>query len=98
MWQGFSRSGRAGLAGPRWIPDDPAMALARTALLAPLVRWASRRRFPVLLGLLLALLAVDFAVPDPLPFVDEALLALATILVGRVRRRDPPGSASGEDG
>jgi len=66
------------------------MALGRTALLAPLVRWASRRRFPVLLALLLALLAVDFALPDPLPFVDEALLALATILVGRLRRRDAP--------
>ena len=66
------------------------MALGRTALLAPLVRWASRRRFPVLLALMLVLLAVDLAVPDPIPFVDEALLALAAILIGRLHRREPP--------
>lgn len=66
------------------------MVIGRTALLAPLVRWASQRRFPVLLALMVALLAVDLALPDPLPFVDEALLALAAILVGRLRRKDVP--------
>ncbi len=63
------------------------MALARTAFLAPLVRWASRRRFPVLFGLVLALAAVNVFVPDPLPFVDEALLALVALLIGRMRKR-----------
>jgi hypothetical protein len=69
------------------------MAIGRTALLAPLIRWASQRRFPVLLALMVALLAVDLAVPDPLPFVDEALLALGAILVGRLRRKDAPSGA-----
>ena len=62
------------------------MALARNTLLAPLVRWASRRRFPVLLGLALALLAVDLAVPDAIPLVDEALLALTALLLARLRK------------
>jgi hypothetical protein len=68
------------------------MAAARTALLAPLVRWASRRRFPVLLVLTVALLAVDLVVPDPIPLVDEALLALGALLIGRLRKRDAPPS------
>ena len=67
------------------------MPLARNALLAPLVRWASRRRFPVLLGLVVALLAVDLAVPDAIPLVDEALLALAALLLARLRK---PAAAS----
>jgi hypothetical protein len=77
------------------------MALGRGALLAPLVRWASRRRFPVLLALTVALLIVDVAVPDPLPLVDEALLALGAILIGRLRKRggsDHPSAAEGDDG
>jgi hypothetical protein len=63
------------------------VALVRTALLAPLVRWASRRRFPVLLGLVLALLVVDLAVPDAIPLLDEALLALGALLLARLRKK-----------
>lgn len=74
------------------------MALGRTALLAPLVRWASRRRFPVLLLIVLVLLGVNVFVPDPLPFVDEALLALGALLLSRLRRRDAPDAVeAGED-
>jgi len=77
------------------------MAIGRNTLLAPLLRWASRRRFPVLLALMLALLVVDVAVPDPIPLGDEALLALGAILIGRLRRRgdagEPAGAAS-DDG
>lgn len=72
------------------------MAFGRTALLAPLVRWASQRRFPVLLLLMLALLGVNLFVPDPLPFVDEALLALGALLLGRIRKRPEPGQPDSE--
>ena len=40
----------------------------------------------ILAGLLLL---IDLVVPDPLPFVDEALLAVLTYLLAR--RRKPPG-------
>lgn len=78
---------------PKLARGGPALAVGRTALLAPLVRWASRRRFPVLFGLMLLLLAVDLFVPDPIPLVDEALLAIGALLVGRLRKRDVPEEA-----
>jgi len=64
------------------------VALGRTAVLAPLVRWASGLRFPLLLSLALALLAVDILTPDPIPLVDEGLLALGALLLARLRKRD----------
>jgi hypothetical protein len=52
-------------------------------------------RYPALFVLLAALTAVDFAVPDLVPLVDELGLLLLTLLVGRWKnRRDgtPVGS------
>jgi hypothetical protein len=72
------------------------MALGRTALLAPLVRWAARLRFPVLLGLVLVLLAVNLFVPDPIPVLDEALLGLGALLLSRLRKR-PDAVGPGAD-
>lgn len=68
------------------------MAWVRTPVLAWIVRWASGLRFPLLLGLTLALLGVNLFVPDPIPMVDEALLALGAIVLSRLRRRssEPP--------
>jgi len=71
----------------------------RSALLAPLVRYAGRLRFPVLLAVTVLLLAVNVVVPDPLPFVDEALLALAALLLARLRDRgEGAGTEPGPDG
>ena len=53
------------------------------------VRGAVRRvverfhlRFPGVFLLLLAITLIDFLVPDFIPFVDEVVLALLTILFG----------------
>lgn len=57
---------------------------------------AGRLRYPWVFGLLVAALTVDFFVPDPIPFIDELVLALLTVLVGSWRNRrqlqapDPP--------
>ncbi|MCE5233016.1 MAG: DUF6116 family protein [Mizugakiibacter sp.] len=56
----------------------------------PLVRrllgFAARLRHPQLFALVAALFLLDLLVPDPIPFVDEILLGLATLLLGRLRR------------
>ncbi len=53
-------------------------------------RLAPRMRFPHLFLILLGLFMVDLFVPDPIPFIDEILLGLLTVLVGMIRSRDNP--------
>ena len=48
---------------------------------------ASRLRFPQLFLLTATLFVIDLLVPDLLPFVDEALLGLATMLLGSWKAR-----------
>ncbi len=66
---------------------SPVTRALRAPLLAPIIRWASRLRFPWLLGLTVALLLVNLAFPDPIPFVDEILLALLAAVLGSIRKR-----------
>ncbi len=48
---------------------------------------ASRLRFPWLFALTAVLFVVTLVVPDPLPFLDELLLALLTLVFAGWRRR-----------
>jgi hypothetical protein len=50
-------------------------------------RFAAGLRYPSLFKLLLVLFVVDFFVPDVIPFFDEIVLALSTLLVGAIRKR-----------
>ena len=54
-----------------------------------LSRFIGRLRFPQLFVLAAILLGIDLAVPDIIPFLDEALLALLTAMLAMLRRRDP---------
>lgn len=51
----------------------------------------SRLRFPTLFGLIALLFLVDLLVPDFIPFVDEIILGLMTVVLGTLRekRREP---------
>jgi Family of unknown function (DUF6116) len=51
-----------------------------------LIGWASGLRFPQLLGLVALLFVLDLIVPDPIPFLDEALLGLLTLLFASWKR------------
>ena len=53
-------------------------------------RFAAGLRFPALFMLAASLFVVDLLVPDLIPFLDEILLALATLLLGSLRRRREP--------
>lgn len=48
-------------------------------------------RYPWLVLFFAVLTIVDLAVPDPIPVVDELLLALLTGLLATFRQRHPPG-------
>ena len=52
-----------------------------------LFAWLSRLRSWQLFLLAGALFAADLLFPDPVPFVDELMLGLTTLLLGRWKRR-----------
>lgn len=54
-----------------------------------LSRFIERLRFPQLFVLAAFLLGIDLVIPDVIPFLDEALLALLTAMLAMLRRRAP---------
>jgi len=57
-----------------------------------LLSYLESLRFPWLLLVTVALFVVDVFVPDVIPFVDEILLALVAVVLGRLKRKRPQGS------
>ena len=57
-------------------------AIRRTA-----TRRGRRLRFPTLFVLMALLFAIDLIVPDFIPFVDEIILGLMTVVLGLLRER-----------
>lgn len=56
-------------------------------LLGPILAYAGRLRFPVLFVITGSLFLFDLVVPDFIPFVDEMLLGLATLILSSWKRR-----------
>jgi hypothetical protein len=56
-------------------------------MFGPLLGFAERLRFPRLLLLTASLFVIDLAIPDLIPFVDEILLALLTLLLSRWKKK-----------
>lgn len=52
-----------------------------------LLRYASGLRFPKLLALTLVLFVLDLAIPDMIPFADEILLGLLSLLLTTLKKR-----------
>ena len=55
-----------------------------------LIAYLESLRFPWLLLVTAVLFLLNLFIPDALPFVDEILLALVAVLLGRVKRRKAP--------
>ncbi|MBO9664733.1 DUF6116 family protein [Dokdonella sp.] len=55
----------------------------------PLLRWAEGLRFPRLAMLTAGLFLLDLVIPDVIPFIDEILLGLATLLLTNLRQHKP---------
>ena len=67
------------------------MSVTKGTLLGLIERFAGELRFPQLFWLTLILFLLDVLIPDLIPFADEILLGLATLLLGSWKRRaDPP--------
>jgi hypothetical protein len=59
-------------------------------LLGPVMGFLSKLSFPRLFALTAALFAIDLVVPDIIPFADEVLLGLGTLLLANWRKRKGP--------
>lgn len=58
---------------------------------------AGRLKHPWLFALLAVLLLLDLVIPDPIPLVDEVVLALLAVLVGSWRTRRSDGRLTRRD-
>jgi len=63
-----------------------------------LMRYASTLRFPRLLAVTAALFVVDLIFPDMVPFVDEILLGLISLLFASLKKRRGEASRKDEKG
>jgi hypothetical protein len=52
-----------------------------------LLEYASRLRFPKLLALAAVVFVVDLILPDAIPFADEILLGLVTLLIAMLKKQ-----------
>ena len=59
-------------------------------VLLPLLDWARKLRYPTLFKITAALFVVTLFLPDPVPFVDEILFGLGTLLLANWKRRKEP--------
>ncbi|HUP16006.1 MAG TPA: DUF6116 family protein [Acidimicrobiia bacterium] len=75
------------------------MTVPKRVAVGGILNWARKRRFPTLLLLTGGLFALDLAVLDPIPLVDELLLGLATLVLARWKdRRQLPTSSPPPNG
>lgn len=67
------------------------MSNSSSSVVGMVERFAAKLRSSHLMAVLLALFLLDLVIPDPLPFLDEAVLGLLTLLAARwPSHRDPP--------
>lgn len=65
-------------------------------LLAPFLNWARKLKYPALFKLVAGLFLLTMVVPDPIPFVDELLLGLGTLLLAKWKDPDAKAEARRE--
>ncbi|WP_376697434.1 DUF6116 family protein [Wenzhouxiangella sp. EGI_FJ10305] len=61
-------------------------------LFGPIQRFLERRRFPTLFLILAGLFGANLFIPDPIPFIDEMIMLVVTVIVGAFRERRKSGS------
>lgn len=63
---------------------DPVRAASQTLI----TRFASRLKFPQLFAFVATLFVIDLIIPDLIPFFDEILLGLLTLLLGSLKNKE----------
>lgn len=55
-------------------------------ILLPILTWARKLRHPTLFKLTAALFVLTLLLPDPIPFIDEILFGLGTLVLANWKR------------
>jgi hypothetical protein len=63
-------------------------------LLGPLLRWFGKLSYPRLFAIAAFLFVADTLVPDMIPFADELLLGLGTLLLANFKKRNEPAESA----
>lgn len=63
-----------------------------------LTAYAARLRFPTLFAIVSVIFLIDLFVPDLIPFADEVLLGLLTVLLGTLRSEKARRESRSGDG
>lgn len=61
-------------------------------MLTPFLDWARKLRYPTLFKITAGLFAISMLLPDPIPFMDEILFGLGTLLLANWKSRKQPGT------
>lgn len=61
-------------------------------ILLPILDWARKLRYPTLFKITAALFVLSVVFPDPIPFVEEILFGLGTLLLANWKRRKDDAS------
>ena len=99
--QGTMRGAREGEIITPWPDTIHPVALPEPCrmyklIIAPLIAFLFRLRFPALFAVTAVLFVLDFFIPDAMPFADETLLGLGAALLGSLKKRkDPPQNGAG---
>ena len=59
-------------------------------LLGPILRWFGKLSYPRLFAVAAFLFVADTLIPDVIPFADEILLGLGTLLLANWKKRKEP--------
>ena len=68
-----------------------------SAIVLPVLSWARKLRFPILFKITAGLFALSVLLPDPIPFLDELLLGMTTIVLANWKRRKDPAVIESQD-
>lgn len=71
-----------------------------SVIVLPVLNWARKLRFPTLFKITAALFAFSVLLPpglDPIPFLDELLLGMTTIVLANWKHRKDPAAIDSQD-
>lgn len=66
------------------------MGWLRAIVLGILGRYGASLRFPILFFAVACLFAFNLVLPDPVPFIDELILALMALMLASFKRKPLP--------